>query len=480
MAKLMKFEDFKNRIIEKYGDNFDWTQTEKEYKNFATPITFVCKTHGPSIRTPQQFLDHGCIQCRDERKHEEKRIRTIERLNEKYKDFEYKIDFSKITVPIRSTDNMIHKVTITCEKHGEVETTLGKLAEPFNTCPCPECKKERDIEKYGEAKPFLRESNTNSLEKFLKRAREVHGDKYDYSLVPETYRTIESQIQIICPIHGPWWTYGTDHIGTLNSSNTYRSGCGCSQCGNEAKAVGRRITFEEFIRRAESYHGKGKYDYSIAKQEFEEAERKGETLYEVTIICNECGAIFKQSKGLHMNNGCGCPFCDASSKEKLLKEFLEEQGILYKYNVTFFGLKHVHPLKADFYLPEYDIVIEYNGRQHYQIWEGQTDEKELEVVRCRDFKKKKFLERRSIEVIKYSFKDNLKFIKDNIIKTLRTRTPKSTHIKGDNIKPITPFYKRFNKRVKPSVKRNTISFTRKKNTNLTRVRKRSFKNILKM
>ena len=484
MAKLMQFEKFKNRIIEKYGDNFDWAQTEKEYKNFATPITFVCKTHGPCIRTPQQFIDHGCIQCRDERKLENKRLKTIDKLNKKYNESDRHmpyVDFSKITVPRVNTDKNSHMVKIYCSEHGEQEVTIGELLYLARKIACPVCKANYELEHFGRihGKYTERHSVEASLNKFLKRAHELHGDKYDYSLAPETYRTIESKIQIICPEHGPWWSRGTDHVGTLSDTGRKYTAAGCPKCANAAKAIGRRLTFDEFLERAEQYHGKGKYDYSIVKQEFEEAERLGKTLSEVTIICNECGNIFKQDKRMHCTEGTGCPFCDASSMEKLLKDFLNEIGVKFIYNKSFRWLRHKNLLKIDFYLPEYNIAIEYNGKQHYQIWEGQNDKEELDNIRLRDFKKKRVLERNNIEVIKYSFKESWKSIKDNIIKTLRTRSPKRTFIKGDNSKPIIPFYKRFNKKMKPSLKRNTYSnMSRKKKSNIVRVRKKSFKNVL--
>ena len=39
-----------------------------------------------------------------------------------------------------------------------------------------------------------------TTEEFIKRAKEVHGDKYDYSLVD--YKNMTTKIKIICPIHG--------------------------------------------------------------------------------------------------------------------------------------------------------------------------------------------------------------------------------------------------------------------------------------
>lgn len=42
--------------------------------------------------------------------------------------------------------------------------------------------------------------NTITTEEFIKRAKEIHGNKYDYSLVD--YKNARTKVKIICPEHG--------------------------------------------------------------------------------------------------------------------------------------------------------------------------------------------------------------------------------------------------------------------------------------
>ena len=70
-------------------------------------------------------------------------------------------------------------------------------------------------------------------EEFIKRAKEIHGNKYDYSKV--NYVNNNTKVSIICPKHGEFWQTPSCHL----------SRCGCPICGGRKK-----LTKEEFIERA--------------------------------------------------------------------------------------------------------------------------------------------------------------------------------------------------------------------------------------
>lgn len=67
--------------------------------------------------------------------------------------------------------------------------------------------------------------------------------------------------------------------------------------------------------------------------------------------------------------GKGCPRCNtptSSKGEKIISDFLNKYNILYEPQKTFDGCKDKVALRFDFYLSEYNILIEYNGIQHYK------------------------------------------------------------------------------------------------------------------
>ena len=67
-----------------------------------------------------------------------------------------------------------------------------------------------------------------SLPKFIIRAREIHGDKYDYSKVE--YKNSKEKVCIICPVHGEFWQTPSIHLMSK----------GCRQCGLEKRSAERR------------------------------------------------------------------------------------------------------------------------------------------------------------------------------------------------------------------------------------------------
>lgn len=83
-------------------------------------------------------------------------------------------------------------------------------------------------------------------ENFIRRCRQVHGDKYDYSKA--VYVANNQKVCIICPEHGEFWQLPSNHINKHH---------GCPKCANG----GTLLTTEEFIDRANKLHG-NKYDYS--------------------------------------------------------------------------------------------------------------------------------------------------------------------------------------------------------------------------
>ena len=167
-------------------------------------------------------------------------------------------------------ENNKTKVYIICYEHGEFEQ---RPSEHLSGRGCPKCKGEAN----GERK-------RSSKEDFIKKSREKHGDKYDYTNVE--YKDSQTKVCIICPNpeHGKFWQVPADHI----------RGSGCPKCANYKQ----KLSKEEFIKKANEKHG-GKYNYD--KVEYVNNATK------VCIICPEHGE-FWQTPSAHIN-GQGCPKC---------------------------------------------------------------------------------------------------------------------------------------------------------------------------
>ena len=180
------------------------------------------------------------------------------------------------------------------------------------------------------------------FEEFLRRAREKHGDKYDYSKVE--YKTLKDDITIICPFHEEFTQIAQNHT----------DGCGCPQCATDDQTM-KTSEFLELasdILDAFEFHIEG--DYLPATKEFE-------------IVCKKCNhKFFKDRRGI-LNHPI-CPNCSIKSYtgENKIKRFLNENNIQFSFRKTYPDLRDVDPLSYDFYIPFLELLIEYNGIQHYK------------------------------------------------------------------------------------------------------------------
>ena len=136
-----------------------------------------------------------------------------------------------------------------------------------------------------------------TTKEFTEKAKKVHGDKYDYSLVK--YINSRTKINIICPEHGLW----------LQQANAHLQGQGCLYCGKILQ--GGKFTTDKFIEKAKAIHG-NKYDYSLV--EYIDMHTK------VKIICPKHGE-FKQKPTSHIHQKSGCSKC--VGKNKPTEEALE-------------------------------------------------------------------------------------------------------------------------------------------------------------
>lgn len=116
-----------------------------------------------------------------------------------------KYDYSKTIYK-----NSMTKVTVTCPIHGDFEVLPERHYGRGDGCPL--CRWER-------AKQSIRKVQGLTTEKFIEKARKVHGDKYDYSKVE--YVNNDTPIRIICPEHGEFQQTPHHHL----------VGSGCQECG---------------------------------------------------------------------------------------------------------------------------------------------------------------------------------------------------------------------------------------------------------
>ena len=190
----------------------------------------------------------------------------------------------------------------------------------------------------GQGCPFCSGTMKGTSETFISKSKSVHGDKYDYSKVQ--YINSEENVCIICPEHGEFWQTPHNHL----------KGKGCPIC-SKAKTKHKKFTKESFIEESVKVHG-DKYDYS--KSNYVDMNTK------TCIICKKHGE-FWQTPFLHLK-GSGCKLCSCEvngfSKRKSSDEFIESakmvHGDKYDYSETVYltaknKVKIICPIHGAFY-----------------------------------------------------------------------------------------------------------------------------------
>lgn len=175
-------------------------------------------------------------------------------------------------------------------------------------------------------------------ETYLDRLRLKHPDnfnKYDYSLLPNEFYNRE-KIKIKCIYHNHVFEQRFDR---------HLQNRGCPICGRErsSKPSGFKLSLDTIIDSFRKIHG-DKYDYSKA------VYRKKRS--KIDIVCKKHNYTFSQFINSHLD-GYGCPKCVENKCEVYIYE------ILNKYNINFIRDYILDDYSYDFYLPEYDIYIDY-------------------------------------------------------------------------------------------------------------------------
>ena len=352
MRKLTTGE-FVKRAKKVHGDKYDYSKVK--YVNSGAKVCIICPKHGEFWQIANSHLrGQGCPKCGVIARSFKQTKTTEEFIEQAIAVHSEKYDYSKVDY---LGDKV--KVCIICSEHGEFWMT------PHNHIRgqgCPKC---------GAIK--ARDSQKLTKDEFIRRAKEVHGNKYDYSKVK--YISYHTKVEIICKKHGEFWQSPAHHL---------RKG-GCPKC------VGRNKTTEEFIEQAKEVH-ENKYDYSNVM--YTRSEKK------VCIICPEHGE-FWQTPHKHLS-GSGCPECGKYHGKAAYRKAYETKKKNGTFNTSSFeedlcaslilryGNTDVvreynsdvrYPFRCDFYIKSLDLFIELNGHYtHGGHWFDENDEEDIKQL----------------------------------------------------------------------------------------------------
>jgi hypothetical protein len=301
-------EEFIIKAKEVHGDRYDYSLVN--YVNNNTKVKIICPEHGVFEQAPVKHVNarQGCSICGNIITHNKQRKSKEEFIIKAKEVHGDKYNYSLVDYVNNNT-----KVKIICPEHGVFEQA------PVNHLSGKGCKYCGGTAKFDKTL-------------FIIKAKEVHGDRYDYSLVD--YVNNSTKVKIICPEHGVFEVTPNNHTSKKHN---------CKKCSISVYDTG------SFILKANEVHGY-RYDYSLVDYVNNNTKIK--------IICSEHG-VFEQIPMSHLI-GRGCNKCvnnGVSKAEKEIFEFINSLGIDVIENDT----SVLDGKELDIYIPSHNLAIEYNG-----------------------------------------------------------------------------------------------------------------------
>ena len=366
-----------------HGNKYDYSKVD--YKNARTKVIIICLNHDKPyefVQTPESHLrGQGCPKCGGKLKLTTEEF--IEQSNQVHGVGRY--DYSKVNYKNAKT-----KVLIICHNHNEPFEFLQDPHSHLQGHGCPKCARE-----------LQSKEQSMTFDEFIKEAKNVQGEgRYDYSKVDFINGT--TKILIICHNHDEPFEF-------LQIPREHLQGKGCPKCAGTLKS-----TIEEFIEKANIKQGKGTYDYSEA--EYIDAKTK------IKIICPKHGA-FWQTPNNHLR-GKGCPKCNSSQGAKKVRLFLIKNNIEFEEEKRFSDCKDKRSLPFDFYIPLYNLCIEYDGKQHFSPTtfgsKTMTEDRKLEnlkYVQKHDQIKNDYCKQKGINLLRLN---NLKTVEQELTEYFKT------------------------------------------------------------
>lgn len=368
-------------FIQWVNENYpEYDCSNVKYIDTITPVILHCNIHNIDFEVTPDSLKQKqsyCPECGINNYKILRSQRFIQWVNENYLEY----DCSKVEYIDNSTPVILH-----CNIHNiDFEITPDSLKQKHSYCP--ECKNNNIIIKQ-------KQERKEKQEKFIKDSIELWGpDTFDYSLV--NYIDKGNKITLICKKHNQIFEqYTYTHL-----NKQY----GCPICQEENRKIRyeneRVLNEENFYKQAKEIH---KDRYSYDKVKYIDARKT------VDIYCKKHKCYFKQTPSSHLS-GSGCPFCNHSKLEDIVKQILDDNDIIYETQKSFEWLKFKHKQRLDFYLPDYNIAIECQGEQHYKpVYFGKhkIDEhkkslidEQFELNKQRDENKKRLCSEHNIPII---------------------------------------------------------------------------------
>lgn len=289
-----------------------------QYVGAFTKIKHRCKIcgHEWDVKPSSVLNGRGCPECA-----------KLQRAKSNTKTHEQFIaEVAMINQSIQVVGQYVNsntKIEIKCKSCGH--KWFSRAADILRGHCCPKC------------------SRTKTHEQYVSELATVNSD----IAVVDKYINSYTKIKHLCLKCGYEWTA---------KPNSLLHGNHCPQCSMHRKP------HEQYVK-----------ELAIKNPNIEVIDGYINANTNIMHRCTICGYEWMLRPN-HALNGLGCPSCRETSGERQVKQWLINNDIKYEYQKCFPDCKNQRMLPFDFYLPDYNCCIEYDGAQHFKevsLWGGQ-------------------------------------------------------------------------------------------------------------
>lgn len=216
--------------------------------------------------------------------------------------------------------------------------------------------------------------------------------------------------------------------------------CKCKMCGHLSYKMPKHIISGQGCKKCASIIiGK---KLLLSQKEFEEKIKdRHPTLKilseylgyykKVSCICSDCSSKWETTPS-SLFNSIGCPFCQMTTGEQLIKNYLKTSNNQYIYQYTYNDLRGINDglLSYDFFILNYNILIEFQGRQHEEPVDFFGGKKSFIKQQIHDIRKRKYAKEHNIKLITiwYNQVDKIPEILNNYLNNLKLESVTTTGV----------------------------------------------------
>ncbi len=364
MARIIWNEE---KIKEWIDNNSDYEFIKfKKFDKVNSRLILKCSKHGEfEISFAKLKQDRGCRTCSYEARAEKRRVWTQEKIIEMCKTSKI-YNFIKLV----KFDGRSSLIEIECKKEKHRRTILFESI--INECNCHICENQK--------------THNDNIEVINRKIQEKNIDKKVKLLEIIYYNTAEDSLLLIeCKT--------CNHIFTTTYSNLiYTPHINyCKECAIRHLSELKSFDIEYIKEKIEENN------YKLLSNEY-----KNNTT-QLLICCDKGHEYTTTYQAFHQ--GERCPICNQSKGEKRVGDFLMQYNIVYKEQYRFNDCRFKKPLPFDFYLSEYNILIEYDGEYHYKFTRHKNTFDKFVETKIRDTIKNIYCQNNNIKLIRIPYWD---------------------------------------------------------------------------